>query len=182
MVICQTIRSLLGIHCYSSLNLSASSSGIANIVSGARVYREKLQVSLLLPPSEYCRCLQCQYPRSKSLPTLVLCRTIIGLLHAIRILLLFSFSGCCYAVDLLARTCSCGHAPKYIPYNLAVLTLRALYAQSMPPVDITSLQSRSAEDCRAPMLKKKGHWTPINYTSGSRKAENAACSVEWRSR
>jgi hypothetical protein len=80
-----------------------------------------------------------------------------------------TYSGKCYHVDLLRRTCSCGrfqyhHIPcghavaviqqfrppapspqrnprDYIPYNLTVAAMVATYSQSLPPIDVGALQA-----------------------------------------
>ena len=144
--------------------------------------KEKLQVSLCRPPSflcyrppntvacpryhcpSYCRCLQCRYPRSKSLPTSVSMQnyTLSGYRSCSLFFWLLISWPAPVAVD---NDIPCGH--KHIP---------ALRAQSMPPVDITSLQSQSAEGCRAPMLKKKAIGRPqtTRRPAGEQRARRAA--------
>ena len=108
-----------------------------------------------------------------------------------------------YAVDLLARTCSCGrfqhddvpcghatavirgyHDPAgglhrsvrdFVAHNLTVPAFRATYTAPMPLVEITGLQPRNDMLCRAPLVKKaRGRPQVARFTAGEQRARVAA--------
>ena len=66
-----------------------------------------------------------------------------------------------HAVDLLARTCSCGRFQHDgVPFRAihrsvrTVPAFRAIYTAPMPLVEIAGLQSRDDMICQAPVFKK----------------------------
>ena len=114
-----------------------------------------------------------------------------------------SFQGKWYVVDLLARTCTCGHfqyndipcghaiaviqtyqdpaggqcrsARDCVSNNLTLEAFKATYIEPILPVEVEGLEPQGDNDCRAPLFKKaRGRPQTTRLTAGEQRGRQAA--------